>query len=236
MNDSVFHIPIMKGNAAFNMAFDFMLLDELSDKSWIRHYGWERESYTYGYSQKFSEVLLEVENEEGDLCRRPTGGGVVCHVNDWTYSLMISAKAIAYKIPSKDLYNRIHLLIARTFESFNLKTELKPCETEKIEKKSGASVCFRSPVPFDVILSSSKLKVAGAAIKRNRKGILLQGSISKDILNEGDWKLFEERFFKTMADDLGLELTESPLLDVSNPSFDGIVARFLSDAWNRKIA
>ena len=85
-------LPERTGGAAENMATDFMLLQRYprEDVARYRHYGWRSPSFTFGYSQKIAFVRGQLPpGETIDLCRRPTGGGIVDHRDDWTYSLVI---------------------------------------------------------------------------------------------------------------------------------------------------
>src|SRR5690606_26855586 len=82
-------LPNRSDSAAANMATDFLLLQRYpaSGHARFRHYGWHRPAVTFGYSQKFAWVrdqLRTLHDNDSDvasveLCRRPTGGGLVDH-------------------------------------------------------------------------------------------------------------------------------------------------------------
>ena len=78
------------GNPAFNMALDEALLEASAHvgKPVLRFYGWAEPAATFGYFQKFADV--ERATLLRPLIRRPTGGGIVPHDADWTYSLVFS--------------------------------------------------------------------------------------------------------------------------------------------------
>ncbi|MCU6551020.1 lipoyl protein ligase domain-containing protein, partial [Klebsiella pneumoniae] len=85
-------LPTRTGGAAENMATDFLLLQRYSNETHarFRHYGWHRPAFTFGYSQKIAFVRAQLPADTPvELCRRPTGGGVVDHRDDWTYALVI---------------------------------------------------------------------------------------------------------------------------------------------------
>ena len=73
-------------DAAFNMALDEALLGAMPrlQTPVLRFYGWTEPAATFGYFQKFSDV--EQATQLRPLIRRPTGGGIVPHDADWTYS------------------------------------------------------------------------------------------------------------------------------------------------------
>ncbi|MGH8021640.1 MAG: lipoyl protein ligase domain-containing protein, partial [Opitutaceae bacterium] len=87
-------LPARSAVAAENMAIDFLLLKRYphEDAARLRHYGWRRPAFTFGYSQKIEfvrERLPHGEAGELDLARRPSGGGLVDHREDWTYALVL---------------------------------------------------------------------------------------------------------------------------------------------------
>ena len=85
-------LPVRTAGAAENMALDFLLLQRHPGPALarFRHYGWRSEAFTFGYSQKIAAVRGRLPaGGPFDLCRRPTGGGVVDHREDWTYTLVI---------------------------------------------------------------------------------------------------------------------------------------------------
>ena len=82
--------PFVKGNGPSNMGTDFYLFSnsELKDPI-FRNYGWNRNEITFGYGQNWDWVKKQSQTNNFPCTRRPTGGGIVNHSNDWTYSLII---------------------------------------------------------------------------------------------------------------------------------------------------
>ena len=82
-------LPTRTAGAAENMALDFLLLQRYPEPSAarFRHYEWRTSAFTFGLSQTIDYVRANLPSGETfDLCRRPTGGGIVDHRNDWTSS------------------------------------------------------------------------------------------------------------------------------------------------------
>ncbi len=80
-------LPVRRGGAAENMALDFLLLQRYPRPAVprFRHYDWRGPAFTFGYAQKIAWVRGALPpGEPVDLCRRPTGGGIVDHRDDWT--------------------------------------------------------------------------------------------------------------------------------------------------------
>lgn len=198
-------LPNAFGDAATNMAIDAALLETLREKTVVfRHYGWTEPSCTFGYSQRHDEVAAHTPDGV-TLCRRMTGGGIVDHRNDWTYALIIHQTAACAGISSTDLYGRIHRALTEALARQNIPTQLAPCPRKCDERKTevpGPDQCFVQPVMNDV-LNPDGIKIAGAAMKRTRKGLLVQGSVDCGTLPQGlDFNLFSQSFAQLLARNL----------------------------------
>jgi lipoate-protein ligase A len=163
-----------KCEAAFNMALDEALLENVSrlGKPVLRFYGWTESAATFGYFQKFSEV--ERATHLRPLIRRPTGGGIVPHDADWTYSFVVPPNHEWYSLKAIESYRRIHEWIQNAFAKLKIETELAPCC-----KKFAPGQCFVGHEKFDLLWHGKK--IAGAAQRRNKLGLLIQGSVQPPI-------------------------------------------------------
>ena len=169
-------------DAAFNMALDEALLENVSQiaKPVLRFYGWMEPAATFGYFQKFSEV--ERATRLRPLIRRPTGGGIVPHDADWTYSAAFPPGREWHSLKAEESYRRIHAWIQSAFAELKIETELAPCR-----KKSSPGECFAGHEKFDLLWHGKK--IAGAAQRRNKSGLLIQGSVQPPILlKRADWE------------------------------------------------
>jgi len=163
---SVYH-DIPSRSAGLNMAIDEALLGVATAPS-IRFYRWDHPALSFGYFGKFAEVATY--STERDLVRRWTGGGIVFHGDDLTYSIVIPAADPAFSESSTSLYEKIHNAIRAALAADGRSVELAMNGTPKISDS-----CFANPVRADVL--SNGRKVAGAAQRRTRRGLLQQGSI-----------------------------------------------------------
>src|SRR5207253_10966676 len=92
-------------SAAVNMAIDKTLLESATVPS-VRFYRWQSPALSFGYFGKFAEVAIYAD--ERDLVRRWTGGGIVLHEDDLTYSIVIPARDQAFAESSILIYESIH--------------------------------------------------------------------------------------------------------------------------------
>jgi lipoyl(octanoyl) transferase len=153
-----------------NMAIDEALLESVQQlgAAVLRFYGWTEPAATFGYSQRYGDVVNWTELRP--LIRRPTGGGLVLHDSDWTYSLVFPPSHEWYRLPAQESYCRVHRWIHAAFASIGLETVLADSA-----RKDFPGQCFVGAEKFDLI--SAGKKIAGAAQRRNRHGLLIQGSV-----------------------------------------------------------
>ena len=115
-----------KGSAALNMALYEALLETVSQigKPVLRFYVWTEPAATFGYFQKHADV--ERATLLRPLVRRPTGGGIVPHDADWTYSLVFPPGHEWHSLKAEESYRRVHDWLRLAFAAFNFETELAP--------------------------------------------------------------------------------------------------------------
>lgn len=157
-------------SGALNMAWDDLCLDQSAaiGAPLLRFYCWTQPTTTFGYFQKHDEVN-EIETS-ASLIRRPTGGGIVPHMSDWTYSLVFPPTSQWYRFRAKESYIQLHQWIQAAFSLLNIESQLSP-----ISIHEGLGSCFIGAEESDLLYNGKKL--AGAAQRRSREGFLIQGSI-----------------------------------------------------------
>src|SRR5213592_2825228 len=94
--------------AAMNMAIDEALL-EYATLPCIRFYRWHSPALSFGYFGKFAHVACYAG--ERDLVRRWTGGRIVFHGEDLTYSIVIPANDNAFSESSMAIYEKVHRVL-----------------------------------------------------------------------------------------------------------------------------
>ncbi len=182
------------GAPALNMAWDEALLEAVRrlGAPVLRFYGWKERAATFGYFQKYAEV--ERATLLRPLIRRPTGGGIVPHDADWTYSLVFPPGHAWYLLKAADSYCHVHEWIQSAFSQLNIETTLAARRLQSaianrqspIANRQSAmpSECFAGYEKSDLLWHGRK--IAGAAQRRNQSGLLIQGSVQPgSVLNSG---------------------------------------------------
>ncbi|ATC64038.1 ligase [Nibricoccus aquaticus] len=241
-------LPERHGGAAENMATDFLLLKrypaERAAHARFRHYDWHRPAFTFGYSQKIAYVRSQLPADIApDLCRRPTGGGVVDHRDDWTYTLVIPRAHALYDQPAPHSYRAIHAAITDSLIALGQPVELKescdPADSSDnnpggatCSAASGPTVCFTRPERYDVIHTLTGAKVAGAAQKRTKDGLLFQGSLARSTLTASlDWDAFQSLLIEKLSAALALPAAETPWPDFAEHELDGLIEQYSAPEW-----
>jgi lipoate-protein ligase A len=157
-------------DAAFNMALDQALMEHATQLGApvLRFYGWTLPAASFGYFQRYADI--EAATHLRPLVRRPTGGGLVPHDADWTYSLAFPAVHEWYSLAAAESYRRVHEWVCNAFRKLGVDATLAPCC-----RNSGSGRCFAGYEESDVLWQGGK--IAGAAQRRSRTGLLIQGSV-----------------------------------------------------------
>lgn len=244
-------LPNAFGDATTNMAIDATLFANMPEGlAAFRHYGWLGPAFTFGYAQHYHKVVSELASghtpiepaqPNATLTRRMTGGGIVDHRNDWTYSLVLHAALPAAKLPPAKLYTAIHQCLQHSLREQGIHSRLAPCPRQCAGTATPApadhSRCFANPVADDLLHTGNDAKIAGAAIKRSRHGLLLQGSIDRAALPSGFQPApFADQFARAIADAFSLTTRQLPDLRplFQQPLLDDLRKRYASSQWQQK--
>ncbi len=164
------------------MQKDRKLLDEISSFACpILHlYEWKEPSVTYGHfidpSKFFS--LEALSKEEISLARRPTGGGIIFHLWDFAFSVLIPSTHPAFSQNTLENYAYVNRAVLGAVEEFlqNKQGAELTLEDGRLIGKGSEHFCMAKPTKYDVMIRGKK--VAGAAQRKTKEGLLHQGSIS----------------------------------------------------------
>lgn len=170
------------GSAQENMDIDKKLLDDIGrdPQPTIHLYEWDGLCATYGYFANPSELLNMdgVKEHKLQLGRRPTGGGVIFHVCDLAFSVIVPSCHPRFSLNTLDNYAFINEAVIRAIRRFTgggVTPNLYNNESMG-SRQVGEHFCMAKPTQYDVMVDG--LKVGGAAQRRTKEGFLHQGSIS----------------------------------------------------------
>ena len=242
-------LPTRTAGAAENMAIDFLLLQRYPEQAAprFRHYDWRGPAFTFGFSQKIAFVRENLAADlPYDLCRRPTGGGIVDHRNDWTYALVLPRGHVLYDARATQSYQIVHECLATALVALGQPAAVKTVEermeplapnvtivealpVDRVALQPG--VCFQRAELYDVINTTTGHKIAGAAQKRNKHGLLFQGSIEKSSVGPVDWEDFSVRFTAALAQAIGVAAAEVPWPDLHEDEVSGLIEQYSAPEW-----
>ncbi len=151
------------------MAVDEWLLESTSTPV-LRVYGWLGAWASIGYFGNLTEARAAIPGVS--WVRRWTGGGVVDHRADWTYTVVAPGGTSLARLRGAESYRRMHQALATALAAEGLAARLSAGDAQ-----TGAALCFDNPVGHDVLGADGK-KLAGAGQRRSRHGLLHQGSVA----------------------------------------------------------
>jgi lipoate-protein ligase A len=221
------HLPtwrlLIDGPAAppRNMAVDEALLREVREPV-LRIYQWSVPAVSLGYFQPHALA------GERPFVRRYTGGGLVDHAHDVTYTIVLPRTHPWMELSMPESYCIIHKGVQAALAACGVASELTP-----VAQAVESDACFQKAVPFDIVAGESKL--SGAAQRRTREGLLHQGSIllPEPKMNPMLRREFPGRFMAHLA--LGWAGTPPHVMTEAEFSRAAELerARYSTDEWNR---
>jgi lipoate-protein ligase A len=215
------YYDIAPHSAAMNMAIDEVLLESATAPS-IRFYRWESPALSFGYFGRFAAVADKAS--ERDLVRRWTGGGIVFHGEDLTYSIVIPASDPVFGESSMSIYENVHRALCKALLEAGQRATVAGVDdpASGINAAGYNGLCFANPVRADVIIDGRK--VAGAAQRRTRAGLLQQGIVQYVDLGNG----LTDRFVQALSTNWSDRKIGDEVL---NRAWELARQKYGSDAW-----
>lgn len=219
----------LKLDAASQMALDEAMLDGAAAGDVIlRVYDWAGLACTFGYARPYAEVRATLD-EKGwrgvEPVRRATGGGVVFHDGDLTFSLVFPWDQT---LAPDHVYKNVHRGVYLGLKEHGVKSALwspreKPCGT--------AASCFARAEPMDLVDESGAKILGGALRKRAGKG-LYQGSLRPERLGVG-----RDVLQAAVLDGAAREFGKTPRTELPDAWLEEgrrLEARYRSAEWNQR--
>ncbi len=144
----------------------------------LRVYPWEGTWGSLGYFGKIAEARELFP--ELSWVRRWTGGGLVDHRSDWTYTLVVPSGESLATTRGADSYQMIHEILMEVLQLERIEARISDGN-----QTTGANACFENPVAHD-LLGQGGRKLAGAGQRRSKTGLLHQGSVASPCGGAGE--------------------------------------------------
>jgi lipoate-protein ligase A len=200
------YIGIDQTSAAWNMAVDEALLRcyTPSDTPLFRLYRWER-ALSFG---RFSHPSESVDTHKIDSLnlpgiRRITGGGILVHGGDISYSLTLPS-SFAKKHGVKESYKTLCSFLIHFYENLGLDARFA---SESGLKESASPVCMAGHEAYDIVIDGRK--IGGNAQRHTGKGMLQHGTIPLFL----DRAFFQGLFLKDSGLDEAVSLRDFGISD-----------------------
>ncbi|MEF3279694.1 MAG: hypothetical protein K6357_01835 [Elusimicrobiota bacterium] len=157
-----------------NMSCDEIFCETMPEKYILRFFNWAKNGITFGLSQRFSVVLKELNEIEQslDITRRPTGGGLVIHKNDITFSFIFYSPEEFNPLKT---YEKLHTAITKEYLKNGIELNLLNSKTQNYDINNNITNCFKKPVEKDIMAGNRK--ILGGAIRKFSDYILYQASL-----------------------------------------------------------
>ncbi|MDF2578192.1 MAG: hypothetical protein K0S74_1676 [Chlamydiales bacterium] len=169
-------------SARENMALDIKLLQNLSpsDDPILHLYDWANPSATIGHFIKPEDFLNmdQLDELKLDIARRPTGGGIIFHLCDFAFSILIPSQHPFFSLNTLQNYITINEQIIQIIKPLLSKIgEPQLLEFSPVAQDSASNrFCLANPTIYDIVINGRK--IGGAAQRKTKVGLLHQGSIT----------------------------------------------------------
>ncbi len=171
-----------KRSAVENMQLDADMLADLEHqpRPILHFYEWEGNCATYGYFTDPAQFLdLEAAARLGlSLARRSTGGGIVFHIWDMAFSVLVPAHCPEFSVNTLENYAFVNQAVLGAVEALLAERGSSTLIEKDFEAKDTncSHFCMAKPTKYDVIREGRK--IVGAAQRKTKGGFLHQGTIS----------------------------------------------------------
>jgi len=215
------------------MAADEVVCDTRPCPYTLRFYDWSGAGITFGYSQRAAAVRAGLGPERAalPLVRRPTGGGVVFHESDLTFSFVFPQPG-AYFEPAA-AYDRLHRAIAGAYAEAGVPFELLAAKTPDYRTNDPVMHCFNKPVNLDILYNGKK--VLGGALRKFGDNMLYQASFQAPDArtNQG---FHRKLIIKAVGEEFALSWRCAGFPERDKAAVKSLAAsKYASREWNERI-
>jgi len=191
-------------DADANMALDEEIFKRYLDDGVgvLRLYRWKSPAFTYGFSQAPGKQidLAACLNDGIGVAKRITGGGVLFHDDEITYSFVCSKSDLGEPQGVLVDYRNICGFLLRFYKSLGLTAGFALEETGFKKRSAPHELCSAAHEKYDLVIGGKK--IGGNAQKRNKQAVFQHGSIPCKI----NWD-FERKYVNSLPKDISTYVT-----------------------------
>lgn len=195
----------------------------------LRFFRWAGPALTFGYSQSYAAAAAAARAAgipARAVVRRATGGGIVFHDGDLTFSLCFPWPRLS---PPAEIYEKIHRGALRGLLESGVAASLWTPPAGAARPR--LAQCFSGPEPSDLVDGRGR-KLLGGALRRRLSRGLYQGSLRLEGLDER-----RAAVEAAMAAGLAREWGRQPSRELEAAwleASEDLAGKYASEAWNRR--
>jgi lipoate-protein ligase A len=156
------------------MACDEVMCETMPEKYILRFFNWKKPGITFGFAQRYKNIIetLNERQKSFDITRRPTGGGLVIHETDITFSFIFYSPE---EFNPKKTYDIIHSAIFEEYRENGINIDIANISNSNYNINNPIMECFKKPVDMDLLYNGKK--VLGGALRKFSDYMLYQASL-----------------------------------------------------------
>jgi lipoate-protein ligase A len=200
----------------------------------VRLYAWSSPAFSFGYFQDPAQELdLDLcRAEHIDCVRRMTGGGVIFHHQELTYSLVCTKQDLGAGRSVVESFKRSCQFLLDTYRKLGVEARFAVENPDLHDFKHPSTFCFASQEKYDILVYDRK--IGGNAQKRRGEVIFQHGSIPFTLSLP-----LADRFLRTkLSPDLAKQtcgLLEVVPTEVSRTEFSSMLVDSFQEALGVKL-
>ena len=216
------------------MAADEALCEAMPAPYLLRFYNWKGPGITFGYSQRRSQVQQAIDAAGCGITavtRRPTGGGIVFHETDLTFSFIFPSPGVLFE-PGKT-YERLHRSINAEYARLGISFDLLNEKTKDYSVNDPVMNCFSKPVDKDILYNGKK--VLGGALRKFGEHMLYQASFQAPDARQNA-ATHRNAVIRALAGEYGLTWESAAMPEAAAAKAAQIAAdKYATAQWNERI-
>jgi lipoate-protein ligase A len=166
-----------------------------------------------------------------DIVRRPTGGGIVFHESDLTFSFIFHSPGVYFE-PGK-IYDRLHSAINAEYARLGIGFDLLSEKTKDYAVNDPVMNCFAKPVNMDILYNGKK--VLGGALRKLGDYMLYQASFQAPDAR-AKAALHRNAIIKALGKEFSLEWETAGIPEAAlNRAAELAAGKYRTPQWNERI-